>query len=154
MSSSYSGKIDTYSIYNKDYNSIPVKIRLADKGDPGTKELAPGQSLNFSVRYSGDDATFYFHHDGGDYKVQQIDLNDGDSSDDLNTPNQKYNSLNTLRYKRGDGMTDGGDLDVVNFSSSTYEPTFRDGDGIDKGPTASFKQTLSGSTMTLEISKP
>ena len=149
----YSDTIETYVIHNNDYNTIPVKIRLDDKGDPDAIDLSVGESLTFSVRYGSEDATFYYHHDGDDYKVQQIDLNDGDSSDDLNTPNQKYNDHNTLRYARGDGPTDGGDLDIVNFSSKTYEAKFNDGDGVDGGVKAVFEQTVSGGTMTLTISK-
>ena len=149
----YSTTITTYVIRNIDYSAISVKIRLEDKGDPDTISFNPGESLTFDVSYSGDEATFYYHHDGDDYKVQQIDLNDDHSSDDLNTPNQDHNDHNTLRYARGDGATDGGDLDLINFTSKTYETDFKDGDGVDGGVKAAFQQTVDGSVMTLELSK-
>ena len=143
------GTFETMTLYrvrNVDYNTIGVKIRLEGTGDPDTISFGPGDVLSFDVVYSGSDAKFKY----GGHEVQQIDLNDGDSSDDLNTPNHDHNDHNTLRYVPGASE---GDLDIVDFSSKTYVESFNDKDGIDGGIKANFEQTVSDDIMTLEISQ-
>lgn len=138
--------INSFILYNKDYNIIPVKIRLKNASDPGAINLGPTQSLTFEVRYSSGKAKFYYTNK----EVQQIDLNNGGSSDDLNTPNSDNNSRNTLRYNPGSPQ---GVTDVINFDVNTFEKTFTDNDGIDKGVRAIFTQSIQGSAIQAAISK-
>lgn len=138
--------INSFILYNQDYNIIPVKIRLKDASDPGAINLGPNQSLTFEVRYSGGKAKFYYTNK----EVQMLDLNNGGSSDDLNTPNSDYNGYNTLRYSPGSPQ---GATDVINFDVNTFETTFTDNDGIDGGGRAIFTQTIQGSAIQAAISK-
>src|SRR5262245_53105131 len=128
--------ITKYILRNDDYNVIPVKIRLEHATDPATIQFGPNQELVFDIKYSGSAAKFYFKNT----EVQMIDLNDGGSSDDFNTPNADHNKYNTLRYV--DGQRRGHEEDVINFDTHTFAPSFGDSDGIDGGPRATFQQTI------------
>lgn len=138
--------VSKYVLYNENYNTIPVKIRLEQASDPGVINLAPGGQISFDVRYSAGKAKFYYTNT----EVQMIDLNNGSSSDDLATPNADHNSYNTLRYYQGNPA---GHEDVVNFDSCTYVSSFGDKDGIAGGVWALFKQTLEGNTIKASIVK-
>src|SRR5882757_6037440 len=132
--------INTYVLYNQNYNVIPVKIRLKGANDPGAINLSPGNKLLFEIRYSSGQAKFYYTGK----EVQQIDLNNGNDSDDLNTPTSDNNKYNTLRYRQGQ-LAPNSEEDVINFNSNTYVRSFGDIDGVDGGPGAMFTQTIQGS---------
>ncbi|WP_257456512.1 hypothetical protein [Archangium lipolyticum] len=137
--------INSYILFNHNYNVIPVKIRLKDASDPGAINLGPSQSLTFEVRYSGGKAKFYYTNK----EVQQIDLNNGSSSDDLNTPNSDNNGYNTLRYVPSNRQ---GASDIINFDVNTFETLFTDNDGIAGGGTAIFTQAIQGSAIRTALS--
>ena len=138
--------IDTYSLYNQNYNEISVKIRLKSVSDPGVIKFRPGQFLQFNIRYTNGQAKFYYNNS----EVQMIDLNNGNKSDDLNTPNSDNNSFNTLRYHPG---SPGSPEDVINFTNKTYVITFHDRDGVDGGVSAVFNQTIEGRVIQTALSK-
>lgn len=138
--------VDSFVFLNQDYNVIPVKIRLKDAADPDAIKLGPGESLSFAVKYSTGKAKFYYT----DKEVQMIDLNNGDASDDLNTPNSDNNSYNTLRYDPGKPQ---GASDVINFDANIFETRFTDNDGVDGGESALFKQVINGSAIQCAISR-
>lgn len=143
-----STSVNQYILHNKDYNIIPVKIRLEQASDPSTIHLGPGQQIVFDIKYSGAKAKFYYTNT----EVQQIDINDGSSADDLNTPNADHNQYNTLRYKSGN-TAPGNETDVINFDARTYATSFGDIDGVAGGPQATFKQTMEGSAIKASITK-
>jgi hypothetical protein len=147
MSNFQPSSITKYVLRNDNYNIIPVKIRLEQTTDPDTIQFGPGQELVFDIKYSGTSAKFYFQN----AEVQRIDLNDGGTSDDLDTPNADHNKYNTLRYVGGKGR--GYEEDVVNFDAGSYSPSFGDSDGIAGGPRATFRQTIEGSAITAAIRK-
>lgn len=136
--------INTFQLYNKDYDSLPVKIRL-EGGDPNVITLAPGSSLSFAILYSGGKAAMFYNNN----KLQMIDLNDGGRSDDFLAPNEKDNDQNTLRYDAGRPQ---GGLDTIDFNSNTYVVQFEDRDGVDGGTKAVFDQSISGSAIKCSIS--
>jgi hypothetical protein len=138
--------INTYLLYNDNYNVIPVKIRLKGASDPGAINLNPGNQLAFNIGYSNGKAKFYYTGK----EVQMIDLNNGSSADDLNAPNSDNNSYNTLRYAQGNPQ---GFEDVINFDSRTYVTSFGDQDGIAGGVRAQFKQSIQGNAIQAAIVK-
>lgn len=127
-------QVTKYILANKDYNSFAVKIRLKGTGDPSPITLSPGNQLECEIRYTSSKAKFYY----SGHEVQQLDLNNGGSSDDLNTPNSDNNSYNTLRYVPGSGIGSQGALDVINFDSNTFVKDFQDNDGLAGGPKPAF----------------
>ncbi len=139
-------QINTWILYNEDYNIIPVKIRLNDTGDK-TVDLGPKQSLVFNVKYASNQANFIYQG----AEVQMVDLNDGGKSDDFNAPNSSDNDYNTLRYVEGNRE---GYLDVINFNANTYVKNFADRDGIDGGAKAEFRQAVQNNAIQCSISLP
>lgn len=127
-------QVNNYRILNGDYNTFTIKIRLKGTGDL-VATLSPGIFLPCEIRYTGSDAKFFYNGS----EIQQLDLNDPNTSDDLNTPNSDYNSYNTLRYVAQNPIVGGqGDLDVINFDSNIFVTEFQDNDGLDGGPTPAF----------------
>lgn len=138
--------VDSFVFLNQAYNVIPVKIRLKDTKDPDAINLGPDNSLSFEVHYSTGKAKFYYTGK----EVQMIDLNNGDASDDLNTPNSDYNSYNTLRYDPGKPQ---GATDVINFDANIFQTRFTDNDGVAGGGAALFTQIIKGSAIQCAIKK-
>src|SRR4051794_5304092 len=87
-------QVNKYMISNKDYNSFAVKIRLKGTGDLSVTLSPGGSSLQCEIRYTAPKAKFFYNG----HEIQQLDFNDPNTSDDLNTPNSDYNGYNTLRY--------------------------------------------------------
>jgi len=141
-------QVNKYILYNQDYNAFTVKIRLKGTGDTSST-LSPGNQLQCEIRYTNSKAKFYYNG----HEVQQLDLNNGSSADDMNTPNSDYNSLNTLRYASASPVISSGqgDLDVINFDSNIFVTNFQDNDGLAGGPKpAFFKQTVDSSVSAIK----
>jgi hypothetical protein len=139
-------EVNSWVLYNEDYNIIPVKIRLNDTRDQ-TIDLGPKQSLVFNVKYLNNQASFIYQG----AEVQMIDLNDGGKSDDFNAPNSNDNDYNTLRYVESSRE---GHLDVINFNASTYVKDFEDRDGVAGGSKAEFRQAVQNNAIQCSISMP
>jgi len=94
----------TSLIFNNQCVTLPsVKIKLKDKNDI-TQSFNKGTTLSFKVIHDNSyhrDATVHFYNqNSGNYDpVQQLDLNDGRSADDLNMPNMgDFNVNNSIEY--------------------------------------------------------
>lgn len=125
--------INCYRILNQTYDSLTaVKIRLDGHRDPDTMTIDRGQYVDFvfhdgSLTYNG-------------YVVQQVDFNDGASADDLSLPNYAGCPPGLIQYNSGD--TAGNTYDVLDFNEHQFMDSFKDLDGINKGPAAVFNQYI------------
>lgn len=116
----YSKKI---ILKNVDYSTIQLKIRLQNLTDPATLHLNPGNQI---VLYYDKNKQKYTY---SGYVVQQLDLNDGSSSDDINF---SWSGNNNITYSSNDGNTRILIHDYVN-SAGTKFYQFTDRDGINGG---------------------
>lgn len=116
-------ELRVYNLYSDLQN---FKIRLKDASDPSAYNFEVDQSISFQVKGATSNSNVYMTGS----IVQQLDFNDGSSSDDMNMPNSggKYNDKNTITYqgKNGDVST------LVNFDTQTCS-SVTDDDGIDGG---------------------
>ncbi|KAH3763164.1 hypothetical protein Pelo_4942 [Pelomyxa schiedti] len=142
--------VDTFCLYNKNYNALSVKIRLADTSDPDPIGFYASSLICFGLAVDQQTGTTQFTY--GNFVVQMIDLNNGDTADDLNTPNSDYNSYNTLQYFAGhSNLFDDIVVEAINFAADTYLLSFDDSDGISGGGAAHFSQYQEDSTLFLSL---
>lgn len=135
-----------YKISNKNYPDLDVKIRLEGASDD-TLTLSSGGSITLDAVHSGGNVTF--NYDG--HKVQQIDFNNGKSSDDLDFNGYNHSTSQTVTYNSGDSS---GSIDTaIDLSKGQYLTFWMDGDGIGGEGLTQFEQELSGSILNLTISK-
>ena len=133
-------QLKTFELRN-DYQTIHVQERLEDTKDPDNFEFHQGQVLTYEVDYD-DDANTHIRKDG--YVIQQLDLNDGGSADDLNMPRsgRDFNESNTLVYVSSSGVTGPKQYELADFTTGIIGNA-DDFDGIDQGPWAELKTEVS-----------
>lgn len=81
----------------------------------------------------------------------QLDLNNGNSSDDINAPlsGGSFNTSNTMTYRPNHSTK----TTTIDFNANTFMATFGDNDGINGGPPATFAQVLNGDEIDCTISQ-
>lgn len=135
--------------FRNQYQTIHVQERLEDTSDPDSFEFHQGQVLTYEVGYDNLENT-HIKKDG--HVVQQLDLNNGGSADDLNMPRtgRKFNESNTLVYVSTSGITGPNQFELADFTTGTIGNA-DDLDGIDQGPWAELKTELLNNGTLLAV---
>lgn len=144
--------ITTFELRNE-YAVLNMRVRLEGEKDRDD-EFHMDDSRVYDVRYVDANNTHVLL-DG--HKIQQLDLNDGSSADDLNMPradDDKFNQANSIQYVAASGAVDEA-YQLVDFTAGTTVDG-ADHDGIaDDRTTAKLITTLSadGTRLILTISR-
>ncbi|MFE2041620.1 hypothetical protein ACFXAZ_11935 [Streptomyces sp. NPDC059477] len=140
-------KVTTFELRNE-YALMRVRVRLED-ADDYDDEFHTDESRVYDVRYEDKDNT---HILTGGKVIQQLDLNDGSSADDLNMPRtgSKFNENNSIQYVGASGVKDEV-YQLADFTSGDLI-TGVDHDGINDDHTnAVFTPTVSEDATRLII---
>ncbi|MFW5418714.1 hypothetical protein J0910_19050 [Nocardiopsis sp. CNT-189] len=140
-------RLTAFELRNE-YQTLRLKVRLNDEKDPDTEDFPIQTTRTYQVVYHDADNTS-IRLDGAD--IQQLDLNDGSASDDMNMPRSgdKYNPANTVRYVAGHDAA-GNTWQLADFTSGVVGDG-QDHDGIDSGPPAKLTTTVSEDGTRLRV---
>ncbi|GHC67723.1 hypothetical protein [Limoniibacter endophyticus] len=130
-------------VFKNNYKKLQIKIRLQGEED-AHKTLNYGDSISFNIERA---ATGKHIVKYGRAVVQQLDLNNGYSSDDINMPNTSLNRHDAITYKPNRAA---GEMVLTDFG--TASAAIIDRDGVAKNEPAVLFQTLAGETLTSVLS--
>lgn len=119
---------------NISFNNI--RVRLEDSYD-FTQSINPGGT--FILHYNPDNGYYYYKDNNGEYKVQQLDFNNGRTSDDMDF---SYNASNSVTYKSNKGTKT---TIVSNLNATPNNISFHDAvdtDGVDGSTGVRFRMSV------------
>ncbi|RMZ61153.1 hypothetical protein D1632_04100 [Chryseobacterium nematophagum] len=146
----YKNCIDnTYKLIlkNADYTSLPILFKTIDNPNHSTYHLTSGESIELPYNSN----LMQFTYKGS--PIKSIDLNNGDSSDDISFNEGSEIPLGSITYKKHMLFQNSVKLLFENYKdiSKTLAYTIIDEDGINGGGAAKLEATKDAANNTLKI---
>lgn len=113
-----------------------IRVRLKDGWD-FTQTIHPGGT--FILHYNPENGYYYYRDNNGEKIVQQLDFNNGSSSDDMNF---EWNAANSITYKSSYYTTTTIASNIDNTPNNISVRDAIDSDGVDGSGSVKFKMSV------------
>lgn len=145
--------IKTIQLFNKDYSKVRVKIHYMEGKADSYIDFPIGSQLDLQYDYEKKEVTY------NGKLVEMLDLNNGNTSDDIKFNGYGESTKDTVYYKAGDMLGLNPEQLLIDFKERKLH-TVVDPDGIDNGGTGplaimvAHKLEEDSETIRMSIKKP